>query len=184
MNNDKITMTIGASIILNKVLTLILFTDPTPGKTVERVLPFSVKYCLQRAKSQVEKDCATFEQRKADLIKRLGVPQENDPNTIAVPEDKMAEYKDDLLKILQEQVEHQFLRLKPQDVLSIDVEGLSVEEVSLFMALLIDDAELTEELGGSTTPTDSADTTAQDSKVTTAEPPEGVTEPSSTSTTN
>lgn len=177
-------MTIGASIMLNKVLTLMLFTDPTPGKTVERVLPFPIKYCLQRAKSRVEKDCATFERRKAYLIRSLGVPQEGNPDVITVPEDKMDEYKDGLLKVLQEQVEHRFFKLKPQDVLNIDVEGLSVEEVGLFATLLVDDAELTEELGGSTTPTDSADITAQDSKATTAEPPEGITEPSPNSSTN
>lgn len=147
MSNET-KMTLGASIILNRVLNAILFEQPKEGSTtepVERNLPFSLKYKLQRAKSLVEKDCIFFDKERESLIKKLGVESE-DHTTIQIPDDKLEEYKKTLMEMVQLEVTHEFLKIKPEDVENIDVEGISTEEVGLFMALLIDDEALVEDL--------------------------------------
>ena len=145
-NLNEVKMTIGASIVLNKVLTLILFTDPNPDKPIERSLPMSVKYKLQRAKSLVEKDCIFFEQKRADLVKKYGVAEEGKEDTLTVPDDKMDAYRKDLLEVFQIEVSHEFLKMNPEDVSEINVEGVSTEEISLFMAILIKDDALEKDL--------------------------------------
>lgn len=145
-NLNEVKMTIGASIVLNKVLTLILFTDPNPDKPIERSLPMSVKYKLQRAKSLVEKDCIFFEQKRADLVKKYGVAEEGKGDTLTVPDDKMDAYRKDLLDVFQIEVSHEFLKMNPEDVSEINVEGVSTEEISLFMAILIKDDALEKDL--------------------------------------
>ena len=144
MSNET-KMTLGASVVLNKVLNSILFTDQTSTPPVERNLPFSLKYKLQRAKSLVEKDCMFFDKEREDLIKKLGV-ESGDHSTIQIPDDKLEEYKKTLMDMVQLEITHDFLKIKPEDVENIDVEGISTEEVGLFMALLIDDDALIEEL--------------------------------------
>lgn len=144
MAND-IKMTLGASIILNKVLNAILFVDQTTTPMTERSLNLPIKYRLQRAKSMVEKDCVFFDNERDNLIKEMGVEKE-DHSAIYVPEEKMDEYKKKLTEIIQLEVTHDFMKLKPEDVANIDVEGLTTEEVALFMAYLIDDEALMKEL--------------------------------------
>lgn len=145
-NLSEVKMTIGASIVLNKVLTLILFTDPNSEKPIERNLPMSVKYKLQRAKSLVEKDCIFFEQKRAELVKKHGNPVEGKEGSYEVPEDKMEDYKKDLLEVFQIEVSHEFLKMDPEDISEIDVEGVSTEEIGLFMAILIKDEALEKDL--------------------------------------
>ena len=141
--SNEINMTIGVSIVLNKVLTSIIFIDPNPEKPSERILPLSIKYKLQRAKNMVEKDCIYFENEKAKVIKDLGEEKGGD---ISIPKEKEEEYKSRLLSILQTEVAHNFIKLKPADVSDINVEGISTEEVSLFMATLIEDEDLEKDL--------------------------------------
>lgn len=144
MAND-IKMTLGASIILNKVLNAILFVDQSTTPAKERPLSLPIKYKLQRAKSLVEKDCAFFDTERDNLIKEMGVEKE-DHSAIYVPEDKLDEYKKRLTELVQLEISHDFLKIKPEDVANIDVEGLTTEEVALFMAYLIDDEDLIKDL--------------------------------------
>lgn len=143
--SKEIKMTIGASIVLNKVLTMILFSDADPKNPVERNLPLSLKYKLQRAKSVVEKDCAYFDKEKNELIVKLGV-EDVEKKQIYIPDDKMEEYRAELLKLLQIEVSHSFMKIKPESIADIDVEGISTEEISVLMAVLIEDEDLVEDL--------------------------------------
>ena len=75
----------------------------------------------------------------------MGVEKE-DHSAIYVPEDKLDEYKKRLTELVQLEISHDFLKIKPEDVANIDVEGLTTEEVALFMAYLIDDEDLIKDL--------------------------------------
>lgn len=143
-------MTYSASIVLNKVLTNILFIDSDPAHPAERILPFNVKYKLQRAKSQVEADVADFERQRGDLIREFKVTASTDPETnetvITAGNGTQDEFFKKLLEVANTQVEHEFLKLKPEDVEDINVEGITTEEISVFMIALIDDDKLKEEI--------------------------------------
>lgn len=129
-------MTIGASIALNDVLTKILYEDPNAEKPMERDLPLNVKYKLQKSKGLFEKDYLFFEQERNNLIKKYGAEKDG---VYSVSEEKLEDYKKDVLDVVKLEVEHELPKLKPEDVENIDVKGITTEEVNLFMSALIED---------------------------------------------
>lgn len=136
-------MTIGASIALNDILTKILYLDPDAEKPVERDLPLNVKYKLQKSKGLFEKDYLFFEQERNNLIRKYGTEKDG---VVKVDDDKLDDYKKDVIEVVKLEVEHDLPKIKPEDVEDIDVKGITTEEVNLFMSALIEDPEYVKDM--------------------------------------
>lgn len=134
------------SIALYKVVEKILFVGNTEGneKPEERELPFNVKYKLQRNQDLLLKDYAFYESERLNLIKKLGV---SDGTKTVVPQEKMDEYRDEMKKVLYIEGEHSFKSLTPEEVDKIKGEvNVTCEEMNLFIAYMVDDGDLVEDL--------------------------------------
>lgn len=142
---ETVKISYSASLILNKVLVKILYTDSNPEHPAERDLPFNIKYKLQRAKSQIEPDLIDFNDKRDTIIKKYGV-ENPDTHMYSIPEDKKDDAIRELMILGETQTDHAFIKLKPEDVENIDVEGVSAEEITVFMVALIDDPAFKAEL--------------------------------------
>lgn len=140
MSDNALRMTIGASIALNGIIEKILYVG-----NEERNLPFSTKYKLRRNKNLLEKDFIFFEEKREGLIKQLGEKDE-EGNVIKVTEENMKVFSEELQKIRQMEVSHEFLKFKPEEIEGIAVPDFSLDEISLFMLAFIDDPSMMEDM--------------------------------------
>lgn len=143
MNNN---IPILYSIALYKVVEKILFVGEIGGdkKPEERELPFNVKYKLQRNLDMLLKDYAFYESERTRLIQQFGVEKDD---KLVVPPEKNQEFKEELTKAIKIEVEHSFKRLTPEEVDNIKGDiGVSCEEMNLFIAYMVEDEELVNDL--------------------------------------
>ena len=146
-------MTIGYSVSLFMIIDKLLYVNGSNVESpVERPLPFNVKYKLQRASDVLLKDYAHYEQFRTTLIKNIGVESDG---KISVPEERMDEFKESLSELFSTEVEHSFMKLKPEEVDEItDGVNISCNEMNLFISYLVEDDSLVKDLstpiGGST----------------------------------
>ena len=132
---------LAESIAAYRIIDKILFeADGT-----ERPLPFDVKYKLQRCRDMFSKDYGFFENERIKLVKKYG-EEDKETKMVKVPEDKMKEFSDDMKRIAEIQVTHNIRKLKPEDVDYIKITDATTEEMDIFMALLVEDTELVEDL--------------------------------------
>lgn len=140
------TLPIMYSIALYKVVEKLLFVGDTESdeKPEERDLPFNVKYKLQRNQDMLLKDYAFYESERARLIKSFGNAE---GDKTVVPPEKVPEFREELKKVIQIEVEHSFKFLTPEEVDSIkgDIK-VSCEEMNLFIAYMVEDNELVDDL--------------------------------------
>ena len=153
------TIPIAYSIALYRVTEKLLFvgdTENSDTKPEERDLPFNVKYKLQRNQDMLLKDYAFYESERTSLIKKLGVKKDD---RLVVPEDKIEEYREELFKTIQIEVEHSFKTLTPEEVDSIkgDIK-VTCEEMNLFIAYMVEDSDLVNDLGSDIKPSQDKDT--------------------------
>ena len=138
-------MTIGYSVSLFMIIDKLLYVNGSNVESpVERPLPFNVKYKLQRASDVLLKDYAHYEQFRTTLIKNIGVESDG---KISVPEERMDEFKESLSELFSTEVEHSFMKLKPEEVDEItDGVNISCNEMNLFISYLVEDASLIKDL--------------------------------------
>lgn len=133
-------LTIGHSVALSNVIGKILYKEDA---TQERNLPFSVKYKLQRNADILLKDCSYFEYERAMLFKKLGKIEED---KITIAEDSIEEYDREITKLASMPVTHDILKLKLEEVESIDDVNLNCHEMNIFVAFLVEDNALAKTL--------------------------------------
>lgn len=134
------------SITLYKVIEKILFVGDTNSlvKPEERELPFNVKYKLQRNQDMLLKDYAFYESERTRLIKQFG---SKDNEKVVVPPEKIEEFRSELLKSIRIEVDHSFKKLTPEEIENIKGEiPISCEEMNLFIAYMVEDKDLIEDL--------------------------------------
>lgn len=138
-------MTIGYSVSLFMIIDKLLYVNGSNVESpVERPLPFNVKYKLQRASDVLLKDYAHYEQFRTTLIKNIGVESDG---KISVPEERMDEFKESLSELFSTEVEHSFMKLKPEEVDEItDGVNISCNEMNLFISYLVEDDSLIKDL--------------------------------------
>lgn len=138
-------MTIGYSVSLFMIIDKLLYVNGSNVESpVERPLPFNVKYKLQRASDVLLKDYAHYEQFRTTLIKNIGVESDG---KISVPEERMDEFKESLSELFSTEVEHSFMKLKPEEVDEItDGVNISCNEMNLFISYLVEDDSLVKDL--------------------------------------
>ena len=130
-------LTIAHSVALSNVISKILYAEDA---MTERVLPFSVKYKLQRNADILLKDCSYFEYERAMLFNRLG---KADGDKITIGEDSIEEYNREIIKLTSMPVTHDIIKLKIDEVESIDSSvSLNCHEMNIFVAFLVEDDAL------------------------------------------
>jgi len=135
-----VKINIGACITLYNILNKILFDNTDPKNPVEREIPFNVRYKLQRVLAIVEKDYLFFNDERNKFIDDMGVLDEG-KNLKRVPDEKIPEFKEALMKILKTQITHDFYKLKPEDLETINVKDVNTDEMNIFIMTLVDDKE-------------------------------------------
>lgn len=140
---ETIKLSVAESITLIKVIEKIIFK--TEGnQLVDRTIPANLRYKLQRLHDLFEKDYNFFEEQRVAIIKELGT-QDEEGNT-KVADDKMEEFKNKLMDKIKIQVSHNVIKITPEDMLSLDMNDITSEEMSIFMHYLIDDPDLTKDM--------------------------------------
>lgn len=136
---EPVKTTLAVSISLFRAIDKILAYADEHNKPI----PANVKYKLLRCRGMLEKDYLFFEEKRVETVKKYG--KESD-NQIRVEEDKMEEFRTELLEVVNKEVSHTFdLKLKPEDVDYLTADNLLSEELNLLMVFLIDDPALFEE---------------------------------------
>lgn len=133
-------MTIAAAYTLNQVIAEVLYDE----NKQERDIPFNVKYKLIRAKDILEKDVVFFETERNNLIKSLGA--DDGQGNIKVTDENEPKFRAELEKLLRIEVEHNLLKMKPEDMDNFDGINLSVQQMALLVSALVDDPELMSDL--------------------------------------
>ena len=137
--SEPTRMTIAASYSLYSTITSLIFNDDGTEKNI----PFKLKYRLLRNRDILEKDVVFFENERNNLIKQLGEADEN--GNIKVKEENTEEFTKEVSDILKIEVEHNFMKIKPEDIDNFST-NISTQALDLFMAALIDDPEMQNDL--------------------------------------
>lgn len=154
MNDNKFYL--SESIALYNIINKILFeADGT-----ERPIPFDVKYKLQRCRDMFSKDYSFFENERIGLVKKYGT-EDKENKVVKVQDDKMQAFSDEMRKITEIQVTHNVRRLKPEDIDNIKITDITTNEMDIFMALLVEDDELIEDLKTPVVPEEKAPAEAE-----------------------
>lgn len=154
MSDNKFYL--SESIALYNIINKILFEADGTG----RPIPFDVKYKLQRCRDMFSKDYSFFENERISLVKKYG-EKDKENKVIKVPEASMQEFSDAMRKITEIQVSHNVRKLKPKDIDSIKITDITTNEMDIFMALLVEDDELIEDLKAPVVPEEKAPVDAE-----------------------
>ena len=134
-------MPIAYSVTLYTLLEKMLFVNNVVsqgGETPEeRELPFNVKYKLHRNFDILLKDFSYFENNRNTLIRQYG---EEKDGRITVKPENIEEYREELLKAINIEVTHTFIKLTPEEVALISQNiNVTTEEMNLFISFLVED---------------------------------------------
>jgi hypothetical protein len=132
-------MTYAASVALYDLIGKIL-VDVKDGKGVERVLPFTVQYKLNRAATMLSKDFDFISSKKDELIRANGELDEKTNLITVTDEEKQKAIMAELNDAYQMVTEHAFIKLTSDEVLSIHLDdvGFTAQEMGLFIAALVE----------------------------------------------
>lgn len=144
----EVKMPIAYSVTLYTLLEKMLFVNNVisqGGETPEeRELPFNVKYKLHRNFDILLKDFSYFENNRNTLIKQYG--EEKDGRITVKPENIEA-YREELLKAINIEVTHTFIKLTPEEVALISQNiNVTTEEMNLFISFLVEDDNFIKDL--------------------------------------
>ena len=141
-------MPIAYSVTLYTLLEKMLFVNNVVsqgGETPEeRELPFNVKYKLHRNFDILLKDFSYFENNRNTLIRQYG---EEKDGKITVKPENIEEYREELLKAINIEVTHTFIKLTPEEVALISQNiNVTTEEMNLFISFLVEDDNFIKDL--------------------------------------
>ena len=144
----EVKMPIAYSVTLYTLLEKMLFVNNVVsqgGETPEeRELPFNVKYKLHRNFDILLKDFSYFENNRNSLIRQYG---EEKDGRITVKPENIEEYREELLKAINIEVTHTFIKLTPEEVALISQNiNVTTEEMNLFISFLVEDDNFIKDL--------------------------------------
>ena len=154
---EEVKLPIAYSISLYNIIEKLLFVNggvPAIDKTTlkERELPFNLKYKLHRNYDILLKDYSYFELQRANLVKQYGAEEDG---KITVKDENIEKYKQDLLKAINIEVSHSFIKLTQEEIdkMNFDI-NISSEEMNLFISFMVEDDTFLKDLQ---TPIDNVD---------------------------
>jgi len=132
MANIKIAYCVTLYNVLNKI---IFENAGEEGEPVERKLPFNLKYKLQKNLNMVAKDYAFFESEKQRLIREYG-EDIDDGKKVQVKKENFDSYKEEVVKIMNMEVERNFLTLTDKEIDEISDADVECAEMEVFIQYL------------------------------------------------
>lgn len=152
MNSEQINITLGVSLILRDVINEILFTKKTSadGKvyTVDRELPFRLRYRLNKNRLIFEKDANEFQNLRLFALAKYGEPSEDGKNVVINDPQKQELFKQEISSIIDTPVKHNIVKLEPEDIEAVTDTSITIspDAMSLFIGYMTNDPELQEDL--------------------------------------
>jgi len=161
------SMSVVYGITLYRIIDRILYVSGSEGveNPVERDLAFNVKYKLQRNLDILLSDYLYYQKQRTELIKKYGETDDKDDSRIIVkPENKDA-FTKELVESINKEVTHNFKKLTPEEVNSIkgDID-ITTNEMNIFIAYLVEDPELVNDLKSSLEETFKSDKDTEDTE--------------------
>ena len=150
-DESKVTMTIGASIILKNMIDAILNTKEKVGDTevdTPRALPFRLSYRLNKNLMILEKDVEAFEEAKLKVLAEYAELSEDEAKVEIKDPEKVKKYNNAINNMLSYRVTHELRKLEPEDLERIDREDLkfSSDAMKLFIGYMTNDDNLLKEI--------------------------------------
>lgn len=150
-DESKVTMTIGASIILKNMIDAILNTKEKIGDRevdTPRALPFRLSYRLNKDLMIFEKDVEAFEEAKLKAFAKYADLAEDKENLELKDPEKIKQYNNAINNMLSYRVTHEIRKLEPEDLERIDREDLkfSSDAMKLFIGYMTNDEILLKEI--------------------------------------
>ena len=145
---NEIKMPIAYSVTLYTLLQKMIYMNDVISQggenPKERELPFNVKYKLHRNFDILLKDYSYFENQRTSLIRQYG---EESNGRITVKPENIETYKNELLKAINIEVTHTFIKLTPKEVALIGANiNTNSEEMNLFISFLVEDDNFIKDL--------------------------------------
>lgn len=146
---EEVKLPIAYSISLYNIIEKLLFkngglSNIDKSTLKERDLPFNIKYKLHRNYDILLKDYSYFELQRNNLVKMYGV-EEN--GRVTVKEENIEVYKQELLKSINIEVSHNFIKLTQDEVskLALNIDT-TAEEMNLFISFMVEDDSFVKDL--------------------------------------
>lgn len=139
---EEVKLPIAYSISLYNIIEKLLFVNgglASIDKTTlkERELPFNLKYKLHRNYDILLKDYSYFELQRNNLVKMYGVEEDG---KITVKDENIELYKQELLKSINIEVTHNFIKLTHEEIDKMDFDiDVTSEEMNLFISFMVED---------------------------------------------
>lgn len=149
--SESIEMTLGVALVLDEVARKILYAikeENGEKVIVDRELPFRLRYRLNKNKMILDKDVEWFNQQKLIALAKYGEPTEDNTSVAIKDPEKMEKYKEEIGRLIDLKINHEFVELEPQDIEMIEDPDITVspDAMTLFIGYLTNDPELDKEL--------------------------------------
>lgn len=151
MEKTNVKMTVGSSILLKSMIDAILTKEEeVAGQKIRtsRNLPFRLSYRLNRNLIVFEKDIKAFEFEKTKLLAQFGELNEDGTQVEIKDEENLKKYNEGIQKLLSLHVNHDLIKLEPEDLERIDDEDISFssDAMKVFIGYMTNDPDLLREI--------------------------------------
>lgn len=148
MSKSELMISLGAALSIRDTADKLLFEKKKVGDkvmTIERELPFRLKYRLEKNLSQIDRDVKLFNEQRMALLTAYG---DVDGNKVVInSQENMEKFQQDLSYLLTYKIPHSITRLDPEDIEALKENiNISYEDLKIFIAYMMDEPELFENL--------------------------------------
>lgn len=123
-----VKMTVDEAVATYEAIRAIFYETTEDGSLVERLLPFGVKYKLSKIKDAFEKEYASYDAARVDLVKKYG---EEVDGAMKVKEDEMQNFYKDFNDVLLTEVELSYPKLSESDCAKLEEKEIDLKEIYL-----------------------------------------------------
>ena len=152
MTTEQINITLGVSLILGDVINEILYAKKTDENgqtyTVDRDLPFKLRYKLNKNRMIFEKDSKEFQNYRLIALAQYGEPSEDGKSVVINDPEKQELFKKRISELIEVPVSHNIVRLDPDDFDAVTDTTITIspDAMSLFIGYMTNDPELLKDL--------------------------------------
>lgn len=152
MTTEQINITLGVSLILGDVINEILYAKKTDENgqtyTVDRDLPFKLRYKLNKNRMIFEKDSKEFQNYRLIALAQYGEPSEDGKSVVINDPEKQELFKKRISELIEIPVSHNIVRLDPDDFDAVTDTTITIspDAMSLFIGYMTNDPELLNDL--------------------------------------
>jgi len=149
--SESVEMSLGVALVLDEVVRKVLFAvkeENGEQVIIDRVLPFRLRYRLNKNRLMLDKDVEWFNQQKMLLLAQYGEATEDNKSVVINDPKKLELYKERVGQLIDTKISHELVELEPEDIELIEDPDITVspDAMSLFIGYLTNDPDLEKEL--------------------------------------